>query len=246
MNNFKHLFFDEVYYYEKIISSSKKAEKMIKDNQVRGNFLILAEAQTGGIGRFRNRWFSPVGGLWFTAALYKLPISSPLTIFWGICLHKTLLQLFPKLQGEIKLKWPNDIYLAGRKLSGILTIYLDLEKYHLIGIGINSNVCEWPQDIGEKAISLKNFLGCDVDNMLILKQLFDIFSRDLPNFIESGFDLKYANDNCLLLNKNVILDTDFDQYEGRCLGINKNGAVLLELKSGMIQPFLAGSIVSWK
>ena len=53
------------------------------------------------------------------------------------------------------------------------------------------------------------------------------------------------NKYSLLKGKNLILDTDFDQFSGLCKGINNSGAILIELKPGMIQPFYAGSIVYW-
>ena len=246
MKDFQHKLFDEVHYFEKVRSTNIKAQKLIKDASVYGNLLVISRIQSGGIGRNRNRWFSPNGGLWMTAALYGLSVASNLTIFTGICIHKTIIKLFPKLVADLKIKWPNDIYLGDRKLCGILSSKLQNEKYHLLGIGLNSNVCELPEEMVDIAVSLKQYLNIDVDNKMLAAELFDLFAQDLPQFIEGNLDTKYFNQYSLLTNKNIILDTDFDQFSGLYKGINKSGAILIELKPGMIQPFYAGSVISWE
>ncbi|MCK4311163.1 MAG: biotin--[acetyl-CoA-carboxylase] ligase [Candidatus Cloacimonetes bacterium] len=245
MKNFSHPFFDDVIYYNKLDSTSKRAEKLIKTNEAHGNFLVIAREQSAGIGRKKNSWFSPKGGIWITAAIYGLSVESNLTIFTGICIHRALIELFPDLENVLRIKWPNDIYLSDKKLCGILSSHLSVIKYHLLGIGINTNVDEFPQELTDIATSLKNELNSEIDNLTILNTLFDIFAEDLPYFIEGNLDVKYFKRNSLLLNKTVELDTDFDKFTGISRGINKQGALLLELKEGMIQPFFAGTVTKF-
>ena len=222
-----------------------EANRLIKSEQGGGNFLIITDTQTGGFGRKGNSWFSPGGGIWLTAALYGLSVTSNLTIFTGICLHKSLSEIFPEIQADLKIKWPNDIYLGNRKLGGILTNYLQFFKYHLIGIGLNSNVEKIPSGITGIAVSLKNVLKIKIDNAAILKSFFNIFAAELPAFIEGNLDRDYFNQHSFLKGKKILLDTNFDKYGGFAKGINKKGALLLELKSGMMQPFITGTVVEW-
>ena len=245
MKDFKHPLFDEVIHYKKVGSTMNEANRLIKSQQIAGNFLLIADKQTSGIGRKGNSWFSPNGGIWLTAALYGVSIESSLTIFTGICLHKSLCDTFPQLQTELKIKWPNDIFLRNRKLAGILTNYLQFFKYHLIGIGINSNVDKIPEEISQTAISLKKVLGEEINNEKILKIFFDIFAAELPSFVEGTLDRNYFLRHSFLLGKKIVLDTDFDRFTGIVKGIDKKGALLLELKPGMIQPFLAGTVTKF-
>ena len=245
MKTFQHPIFDEVYFYEKLNSTSKQATKLIEDQTGQGNFLIIANEQTGGIGRNQNHWSSPLGGIWMTAALYGLSVSSNLTIFTGISIHKALCELFPAIHENLKIKWPNDIYLKDKKLVGILASHNQAEKYHLLGIGLNSNVENIPEEISETAISLSQFLQQEIENEKLITKIFDNFASELPEFIEGNLDIKYFNQHSLLEGKEILLDTDFDQFEGICKGINKSGAILIELKSGMIQPFYSGTIINW-
>ncbi len=79
----------------------------------------------------------------------------------------------------------------------------------------------------------------------ILTIFFDNFASELPRFVEGELDIKYFNKNSLLKGLQIELDTDFDVFRGKAKGLDKNGALLIELKPGMIQPFYAGSVISW-
>jgi BirA family transcriptional regulator, biotin operon repressor / biotin---[acetyl-CoA-carboxylase] ligase len=245
LKDFKHPLFDEVLHYSKLSSTSSKAERLINSNTAQGNFLCLAEEQSSGKGRGKNSWFSPAGGLWLTAALYGFNFQSNITIFAGICIHKTLTELFPSISDQLKIKWPNDIYLNDKKLCGILSSNLTGKKYHLIGIGLNTNVTELDEIQAPNATSLQIELGESVNNEKLLSKIFDNFASALPEFVEGKFDVKYFNKHSLLKGFQIELDTDFDVFRGKAKGIDKNGALLIELKPGMIQPFYAGSIIDW-
>jgi len=245
-DDFSHPLFDEIYQYQKLISTSKQAIKMIKDQSVNGNFLIISDEQTGGKGRGENLWFSPSGGIWLTTGLYGLTINSNMTIFTGICIHKALCRSFPELKDDLKIKWPNDVFFKNKKLCGILSQYISSTKYHLIGMGINTNIETLPQEISESAVSLFQILNIQIDNFKLIQEIFDEFTTNLPQMIENGFDLKYYKIHSFLKGKEIILNTDFDKFFGTCKGISKDGAILIELKPGMIQPFYAGTVIDWK
>jgi BirA family transcriptional regulator, biotin operon repressor / biotin---[acetyl-CoA-carboxylase] ligase len=245
LKDFKHPLFDEVLYFNKLSSTSSKAERLINSNTAQGNFLLLAGEQSSGKGRGKNLWSSPVGGLWLTAALYGFNFQPNITIFTGICIHKTLTELFPSISNKLKIKWPNDIYLNDKKLCGILSNNLSGRKYHLIGIGLNTNVEELDEIHAPNATSLQIELNKLVDNKKLLTRIFDNFASALPNFVEGELDVKYFNQHSLLRGLHIELDTDYDTFRGKAKGIDKNGALLIELKPGMIQPFYAGSVINW-
>lgn len=244
-NNFSHPFYEDVFHFKHIHSTSQKAEQLIRNKEASGNILVIADTQTGGIGRNKRRWVSPEGGLWFTSGIFGLSVASKFTIFTGIVLHKTLISLYPQMANHLKIKWPNDLYLNDRKVAGILSSYLPRHRYHFLGIGINTNIEKFDEKLDNIPISIRNFLGVDIDNMALLSHFTDLFSATLPDIVEDILDIEYYNKNSLLKGSNVVLDTDFDQYQGKMIGISKEGAILLEIKPGMIQPFLAGSIVDF-
>ena len=242
MKDFTHPLFDEIIFKNKTGSTNKLAEKLIKNKEVAGNILCIARTQTGGLGRKHNVWFSPEGGIWMSAGIYGLSVESSLTIFTGICIHKALIELFPQISNDLKIKWPNDIYLNDKKLCGVLTTHLGAHKYHIIGIGINTNFSEFPDELKNTSTATLQYLKNEIDNTLLIQKIFDIFAANLPDFIEYKLDVSYFNKHSLLKGKNAELDTDFDKFTGLVKGINKTGALLMELKSGMIQPFYAGTV----
>ena len=246
MDSFKHILFDEIYTFDNINSTMAKSLKLIKEQQANGNFLVVSKTQSSGKGRNKNGWFSADGGIYMSANFYGLIVESNLTLFVGNCIHKAIVDCFPCLKEDLQIKWPNDIYLENKKICGILSSHQPKHRYHSIGIGLNTNIDEFPQELEKTATSLLNSLHYQIDNKEITQKIFDYFSSDFPKYIEDGLEYKYFNDNSFLANKYIVLDTDFAQYEGKCIGINSKGALLIKLKSGMIQPFYAGSVVSWK
>jgi len=245
MQGYRHRLFDENYFFKKINSTNTKANKLIKDGIATGNFLVAAAEQSGGLGRNKNGWESPLGGLWLTAGMYGLTVESNLTLFTGNCIHKALCALYPELAEKLKIKWPNDLYYEERKLCGILVTAIPAKKYHLLGIGVDTNILEFSEALEDIATSLQLELEREVSNQDVASAIFDVFANELPDFIEKGLDSKYFNQHAFLTNRQIELDTDFASYTGLYKGINSKGAILLELKQGMIQPFYAGSVVKY-
>ncbi|MBN1948151.1 MAG: biotin--[acetyl-CoA-carboxylase] ligase [Candidatus Cloacimonetes bacterium] len=245
MKNYHHPFFDQILHYQQIGSTFSKAEQLVRQGTAQGNFLLLADAQSNGRGRGEAVWYSPAGGIWLTMGIYGLPQVSGLTLFIGICLHRILTGLYPEISEQLLLKWPNDLYCEENKIGGILSEYLSSRKYHLVGIGLNTSLAVFPEELTETASSLQLALQRNISNREILDSFFTHFSTELPDFLESGLEVDYFQNHSLLTNLKIRLQTDFDQFTGICRGINREGALLLEIKPGMIQPFFAGSVVEF-
>jgi len=234
----EHALFDEIITVEKVNSTQSLAEKLIREQDMQGNFLVVAAEQFCGRGRGENRWVAPRGGLWMTMALYGLEVPSSLTLYTGLCMRRALAEL----GAPAMLKWPNDIMLQDRKLCGILTTHLAQRRYHLAGIGVNTNVP--PEDLPDTAICLQQALGREGDNEALALRFFDHFAAGLPDFIACGFEplVEEYTVHCWLRGKRLSLRSEFDEHEGVARGVNRQGALLLELQGGMIQPFYAGAV----
>ena len=242
MKDFSHPFFDEIYFFNTLKSSFKKAESMIKNYQVNGNFLIIANKESSSVGRDKNIWYAPLGGLWFTIGLNGFKFGNELTIFMGEVVHQTIKD-YLSIKNQLFLKWPNDIYYQNRKLAGIITHHLPFFDYYIVGIGINTNI--YPNELKDTSISLKEITDREIDNKMFLNKFCDNLYEKLPIFMENGLDHNYFNEYSLLTGRQVTLKTVFDTFSGTVLGINKKGALLIKLPSGIIQPFYSGSIVEF-
>lgn len=242
MKKFSHSLFDNVIHLPFTLSTMDYAQQIMRSGEKQGNFLIIADQQRSGKGRQDAIWYSPSGGLWFTAAIFGLVSKANLTIFTGISLHKTIIRIFPQLKDELKLKWPNDLYLHNKKIAGIITQHYPHYKYHCIGIGVNTNIGQFPYHLKNTASSLQMILCQPVDNAELLTLFCDEFATQLPAFIEDSIDIEYFNQNSLLNGKQITLDTSYEHYNGIARGINQEGALLIELSSGMVQPFYSGAV----
>jgi BirA family biotin operon repressor/biotin-[acetyl-CoA-carboxylase] ligase len=169
--------------FEKLESTQKKAKEIAEEAEPWT--VVLAKEQTGGYGRKGNFWYSPRGGLYFsvilpnphTKQIYGVGVKTKiedlqiLTILAAFCVAKILKEDF-KLEPFIKL--PNDVYVNNKKICGILTenIISGKEvKNSIIGIGLNTNIEDFPEELKEKATSLKRELKKEVEGRKILEKI---------------------------------------------------------------------------
>jgi len=165
--------------FEKLESTQKKAKEIAKEAEPWT--VIVAKEQTGGYGRKGNFWYSPKGGLYFSVILPKTKIEDLqiLTILAAFCVAKILKEDF-KLEPFIKL--PNDVYVNGKKICGILTeniIFGREVKNSIIGIGLNTNIEKFPKDLENIATSIKIELKKEVDNKKLLKKILEELKEKL-------------------------------------------------------------------
>lgn len=136
------------------------------DRSFPSGLVIVADELISGRGRFHRIWFAPKGGLWLTTVLVNtlLPVSSGLyTMAAGSAACEAIRTEYP----DARVKWVNDVHAKGRKICGILTETMrgpvSGEEYILLGVGINVNNMEFPPELAEVAVSLKQLLGRQVD-----------------------------------------------------------------------------------
>jgi len=170
--------------YKTLESTNLKAKELAK-NGVEPWTVIVAEEQAGGYGRKGTAWLSPKGGLYFSVILPKSSIEDlqTLTILAAFICAKTIKENF-NLEPFIKL--PNDIWINGKKVCGILTenvVGKDV-KLSVIGIGLNTNIEKFSEDLENIATSLKIELGKKVDNKKILEQIIEGLKEQLKTISE--------------------------------------------------------------
>ena len=133
-----------IHFYKEIGSTQDLAISLVKKKleNVHGT-VIIAERQRNGKGRIDRKWISPKGGVWLSVILkpkIKAAQATLLPIIAALAVCDTINQ---KTNLNSKIKWPNDIVIEGRKVSGTLadiSIDNDNIEYVVIGIGINANV----------------------------------------------------------------------------------------------------------
>jgi BirA family transcriptional regulator, biotin operon repressor / biotin---[acetyl-CoA-carboxylase] ligase len=209
--------------------------------------LILAEEQTAGRGRGGNRWWTGHGSLALSLLLEAEMVGAergrpPLV---ALAAAVTIVEtVAPLLSGQaVGLHWPNDVYVAGKKLAGILVEVLP-DRQHVVGIGINTNssLDEAPAELRHIATTLKELTHREHDQTIFLTALlrrlainFELLKRN-PQRIG-----RRANQMCLQRGSPLTLVLGNRPFTGQCAGIGRDGALLLDTPQRQ-QHFYSGVI----
>ena len=260
-----------VHYYDCIDSTNVRAGELAADSDAHGH-IVVADTQTAGKGRRGRSWESPAGkNIYFSLILKPdiAPDKAPmLTLVMAMAVLGGLEQVLQGTglgaqndglgngsadartlcNGNLGIKWPNDIVLNGRKICGILT-EMSLCKNRIghvvIGVGINVKDQDFPEELVDKATSLEAECGQEFSRSLILQEIMKVFEEEYGRFQQtedlSGIVECY---NAGLINRGRevrVLDPK-GEYTGVARGINNNGELIVELPDGKLSNVYAGEV----
>jgi len=162
------LFARQILWYPDVPSTNDLAAALAERGAHEG-CVVVANAQSAGRGRQGRRWASPPGaGLYVSTVLRPAEHALPLvTIAVGVAVADgihTATGLVPDL------KWPNDVFVGGRKAGGVLAEATSSPAgtYVVLGFGINVSPAAYPPEVAARATSLEGELGRAVDRGLLL------------------------------------------------------------------------------
>lgn len=239
--------------YEKEMDSTNiRARKAYGENMPHGT-LVITQKQTAGRGRRGRVWDSPNEGSVYMTLLLKPDIhptdASTMTLVMALSLAKALRDLYhlPDSSEGVQIKWPNDLVLHKKKITGILTeMSADMDRVHyvIIGVGINLNIMGFSEDIREKATSLRLETGMYLSRAKVVAKTMEYFEADYEQFMKShtmaGLKEEYEK---FLVNKDAkvrVLDPK-GEYTGIARGIDEKGELLVE-KDGEIIKVYSGEV----
>jgi len=217
-------------------------------NQLKQGYTCIAEYQSAGRGRRGRQWISPFGSQIYLSMYWYL--EQGLAGAMGISLVTALaVSDAIKLQCnmQVQLKWPNDIYLDGVKLAGIL---IDLQgqalepSHSVIGIGLNLNMpSNAAKEIDQQWTDLQSHTMVNINRDKLCAELINCLWKRLIQHSEEGLtsmiDEWHKHD--IYLNKPVKLLTGERVTQGICRGIDGQGALLLEV-NGKVKPIYGGEV----
>ncbi len=217
-------------------STNNEAKRLAEAGASHGT-LVVAEFQEAGKGRRGRSWVSQSGtGIWMTILLRpQFPPSqaSMLTLLAAMAVADGIEEV-TGLRAAIK--WPNDIVFRGKKICGILTEMSaepDYINHVVVGIGINANIREFPEELGEKATSLFLDQGKSVNRAAVIAAVWKAFERHYDQFLKTA-DLSVLRDKYeeRLINKGeevCVLDPK-GNWKGVAHGIDERGRLLVEVE----------------
>jgi BirA family biotin operon repressor/biotin-[acetyl-CoA-carboxylase] ligase len=232
-----------IYHYQKIGSTNDYA-KTHALNSNEEKFGVVSDVQISGKGRRGRDWSSPEGNLYsslaFSLDYMDLNNIGEIAFVVSLAVRDAILDLAPELKDNLKLKWPNDVLINDKKISGILLEKTD--DYLVVGVGIN--IIELPDinNILYQATSLKNE-KCDIDRDRFLEVYVRKFDYWLEQRKNNSFEL--IRDNWIKSAKglNTIIKVNYptSSISGKFVGLDENGGLLLETDSE-IKTIYAGDV----
>ena len=235
-----------VHFARETDSTNLWIKRLAKEGASEGT-LALAEFQSAGRGRLGRSWEVPEGTSVMMSILLRPkfePQYAPmLTLVMGMAVAKAV----KKLGFDASIKWPNDVVVSHKKICGILTemgVRDGKIDYAVIGVGINVNIREFPEEMADKATSLYLESGREFDRSQIPGLVMEAFEEYYEKFAAtcdlSGLKEEYES---ILANYNQpVRVLAKEPYEGVARGITDGGELLVEKTDGTIVAVSAGEV----
>ncbi len=235
------------------VDSTNRHLGALADQGATEGTVIVADAQTAGRGRLARTWFSPPGrNLYFSVLLrpaVEPSLAVTLPLLAGCTVANVLAAVAPELDAQVRIKWPNDIWLGPRKLCGVLCeMQAETDRVHhvVVGIGLNVNLGrdELPPALRASATSLAIAAGHPFDRAGLLAALLARFETDYLLWSERGLapflaDLR-ARD--LLYDRPLVVEQAGRVVQGRGAGIQADGSLVLVAPDGSRQDICSGDV----
>ena len=235
-----------VHFARETDSTNLWIKRLAKEGASEGT-LALAEFQSAGRGRLGRSWEVPEGTSVMMSILlrpkFEPQYAPTLTLVMGMAVAKAV----KNLGFDVSIKWPNDVVVSHKKICGILTemgVRDGKIDYAVIGVGINVNINEFPEEMADKATSLYLESGKEFDRSQIPGLVMEAFEEYYEKFAAtcdlSGLKEEYES---ILANYNQpVRVLAKEPYEGVARGITDGGELLVEKTDGTIVAVSAGEV----
>jgi len=228
-----------IHYYDEVDSTMDIARELAR-KQCPHFTVVIAGRQKKGRGRLKRNWLSSDGGLYFTIVVRpKIPpvLSLRVNFAASMILAQTLRNMF---NINAMVKWPNDVLVDGKKISGILSeMEAEIDRVSFISIGIGINVNNDPSPYEPMATSLKKILGKEIPRIDVLKAFLHHF-EDALNDADFDHVVSEWKRYTETLNRHVRIVTTHEVSEGLAMDVDDNGALILKLADGSMKKIIYG------
>ncbi|MGM9619704.1 MAG: biotin--[acetyl-CoA-carboxylase] ligase [Oscillospiraceae bacterium] len=228
--------------FARIDSTNNEAKRRLTAGRYEPT-LLLAEEQTAGRGRMGRSFYSPAEtGLYMTLLLGRsTALQDPALL--TIAAAAAVAGAIERLTGErAGIKWVNDVYMAGKKVCGILceavTDGESGETGFLAGIGVNVRTEDFPEELRQKAGSLT---GAAADRTELAAEITDRLLAIWEAPEQSGF-LEFYRARSFVPGRKVRFTRDGAEREATALAIDDSGALLVRYPDGSVEALRSGEV----
>src|SRR5262245_43639820 len=242
-----------LYHFYDVDSTNTFASRLIAHGRnVHEGAVIIAESQTAGRGRLGRSWLSErEAGIYLSMILFpKAPPSlAPLfTLATAVAMHNAV-ERYAGL--DIDIKWPNDLLIGKKKFCGILSemqAEVDMVKSMIIGVGVNANHERLPEEIAERATSLRIASGRIQSRLEILLDFLEEFENIYMDFERKGpkgIIEQWTRFSSFANGRRIEIHDGVRKISGVTRGLNPLGALRIQQKDGLIEEVYSGDVVTW-
>lgn len=234
-------------FIDEIDSTNNEIRRMAENGAPDGT-LAIAEIQTAGKGRRGRAWTSPRGsGIWMSFLLrpdFAPEYASMLTLVAAMAVEKGIRE---QTGLDCQIKWPNDIVLNGRKICGILTEMSTEEdsiRYVVVGIGINVNTKDFPEEISKTATSLAIETGHIVRRAPLVASIlkaWEGFYETYKKTLDLSLLKEEYNSHLVNIGREVKVLAHKGDYLGISHGITDTGELIVET-NGEMREVMSGEV----
>jgi BirA family biotin operon repressor/biotin-[acetyl-CoA-carboxylase] ligase len=233
-------------FYDEIDSTNTELKRLIEKENLPEFTVVIAEKQTLGKGQNNNSWISEEGGLYFSFILKPEKNINLISLITGLSVKQSIEKYSDK---KIEIKWPNDILLNNKKISGILTegrFNGNKVEFIIVGCGININQKNFPYLAENTPTSLYLENNQILDKNQILDEFFNNFKnnyRKLQENINVIEIINEINNNLYLKNELITINlSNNDFVEGKLLSLNEDGSLSIKKADEKISNIYSGRI----
>jgi BirA family biotin operon repressor/biotin-[acetyl-CoA-carboxylase] ligase len=228
----------EIIYFSETTSTNDIAVKLAKNGAEEG-VIVIADYQTGGRGRRGRIWFAPSETCILSSIILRPSLSLKyINILTPIAVVSIVNTINSITQLDASVKWPNDVVIGEKKVSGVLTETRILKNgidFAVVGIGINVNVSKdkIPLEISEIATSLYMELGYEICRIHLFQEIIRQFEKRYLGLNETTYNefLNEWKSLSTIIGNRVQIESENNIRLGTALDIDKNGSLIIKLDS---------------
>jgi len=236
-------------WHDEVTSTNDLALERSSHPSLATPLLIGSTRQSAGRGRGTNRWWTGDGTLTFSVILDMPGLGLPqagwpkFSLATALSVAECLTEFAPR--ATVGLKWPNDVWLDGRKICGILIEQSPHQASRVIvgiGLNVNTDFSDAPEELRTLGTSLFEVTGHSIAADEVLLSFLQAWERTIAAQRSGPFPLpELWSRHCVLRGHRVRVATAAGDLDGACCGIDENGALIV-LNGDRIIPCYAGTV----
>jgi len=231
-----------LYAFESIGSTNDEARRLAEAGAPTGT-LVIADEQTAGRGRSGRAWMTPRGSAIAMSLVLRptLTNAAPLTMLAGVAVCEAI-EIVSGARAA--LKWPNDVWLAGKKCAGILAesaLCGERLDYAVLGIGINVSWSPPAEAVDFPATCVQAEAQRPVSRAALVREVLTQLEVAYPRLSERSLFEKWQA-RLVTLGQTVHVQLGAEMFTGQAQAVTEAGALLVQLSDGTVRAVLAGEV----